>query len=406
MEIIVILIVIGIGINIFQKVTGVNLTGDKEEPEKPEPEKVLSPLEEELEEIKAGSSGKTKKIAQYVALLYNQPYVDMGGYTSVTIDTIVSRYLDNQLLFSEEYENHVIDLIGYVGTIGKDGENVYLSIGDGHYYDKTGESVRQLIKCYLDNNDMEDENYKKTILNMRPSARVILVGILKKEKYGDFVLYETTVIEVDWVVPDMVMNIAENIIYKKYNDTYHSNNTTGYQELNQTVDKDPEKKAEIIDMPSTKRIQDAEGTVTTLERSEEKPTGLAIYIKKAEQGDVYFQMLTAQCYAEGDGVEKSEVEALYWYKKAAEQGNVFAQVNVGKRFFCGKGVEENKEEAIRWYRKAAEQGFDDAQCKMGEAYLRGEGTEQNEKEAIRWYEKAAKQGNKEAKTALQEIKNN
>lgn len=82
-----------------------------------------------------------------------------------------------------------------------------------------------------------------------------------------------------------------------------------------------------------------------------------VFAKKvAEQGDVYSQMLTAQSYEDGDGVEKNETEALYRYKKAAEQGNVFAQVNVGVCYFYGESVEENKEEAIRWYRKLPDGG--------------------------------------------------
>lgn len=110
--------------------------------------------------------------------------------------------------------------------------------------------------------------------------------------------------------------------------------------------------------------------VDTPKHTEEKPAELEMYIKEAEQGDAYFQILTAQCYEKGDGVEKSDEKALYWYKKAAEQG------------------------------------YDDAQCKLGDAYSTGKGTERNEKEAIKWYEKAAGQGNREAKIALEKIKNN
>ena len=109
-------------------------------------------------------------------------------------------------------------------------------------------------------------------------------------------------------------------------------------------------------------------SVDTPKHTEEKPTELEMYIKEAEQGDVYFQMLTAQCYEKGDGVEKSNEKAFFWYKKAAEQG------------------------------------YDDAQCRLGDAYSTGIGTERNEIEAIKWYEKAAGQGNKEAKIALEKIK--
>lgn len=217
----VILFLLGLAITIFEKVTGINITGDSEKEETPEKiEKELSPLEKELEKVKPGAYGRAKEIARYVVTLYEKPYVEMGGLcSSVSIDTIVSKYIDNQLLFSEKYENHVIDLVGSVETIGKIDENVYISIGNGKYYNRSGtsgESVKQLIECYLDKNDMENDNYKNLVLNMRPGAEVTLVGVLKKPRHNNFKLYGTTLIEADGVVPDSIMNIAVNSIYEKY----------------------------------------------------------------------------------------------------------------------------------------------------------------------------------------------
>lgn len=221
LKVLVILFLLGLAITIFEKVTGINITGDSEKEETPEKiEKVLSPLEKELEKVKPGAYGRAKEIAQYVVTFYKKPYVEMGGlWSSVSIDTIVSKYIENQLLFSEKYEDHVIDLTGSVETIGKDGENVYISIGDGNYYHRSGtsgESVKKLIECYLAKSDMENDNYKNLVLNMRPGAEVTLVGVLKKERYGGFKMYGTTLIEANGVVPDGIMNIAVNSIYEKY----------------------------------------------------------------------------------------------------------------------------------------------------------------------------------------------
>lgn len=181
---------------------------------------VLSPLEKALEEIKSGAFGRAKKIAMYVVSLYSKPYVEMGGDWSCTsIETIVSKYLNNQLLFSEEYENHVIALEGTVETIGKIDGTVYLSIGDGEYCHisgTSGENVKRLIECYLDKKDMEDIEFKNIIMNMKPGAEVTLVGVLKKGKYGSFKLHGTTLIEVDDVVPDRIMRMAKHAIYKEY----------------------------------------------------------------------------------------------------------------------------------------------------------------------------------------------
>lgn len=140
---------------------------------------------------------------------------------STSIDAIVSKYLDNQLLFSEKYDDHVIVLTGRAETIGKDDENIYISIGDGKSYYRCGtasESAEQRIKCYLCKSDMEDANYKDLVLSMRPGVEVTLVGVLKepRSRFAAFSLYGTTIIEAGGVVPDRIMDIAVNSIYEKY----------------------------------------------------------------------------------------------------------------------------------------------------------------------------------------------
>ena len=189
-----------------------------ESPENQEP--VISPLEVALSEIKPGAFGRAKNIAMYLVSLYDAPYVELGSNMScASIKKIVTKYIDNQLLFSEEYENHVIDLSGIAETIGKEDNTVYISIGDGRYYHRegtSGDSVKQLIKCYIDAEDMEDDNYKKLILNMRPGTPVTLVGVLGKDKYSGFILQESTLIEVDDIVPDCIMEVAEGIIHEIY----------------------------------------------------------------------------------------------------------------------------------------------------------------------------------------------
>ena len=124
------------------------------------------------------------------------------------------------MLFSEKYEEHVIILAGKVETIGKKGDNVYISIGDGEYYKRcgtSGESAQQLIECYLVKSDMEDDNYKDLVLNMRPGVEVTLVGVLSTSEYDSaFKLRTTRLIEVGGIVPDIIMNFAVNSIYNKY----------------------------------------------------------------------------------------------------------------------------------------------------------------------------------------------
>ncbi|MBO7051554.1 MAG: SEL1-like repeat protein [Prevotella sp.] len=102
-------------------------------------------------------------------------------------------------------------------------------------------------------------------------------------------------------------------------------------------------------------------------------------------------------YGTGEGVEKNDSVAKYWFQKAAEQGNAMAQYNLGVMHEHGYGVEMSKFEAGLWYRKAAEQGYSNAQTGLGyiyETYL------SNNERARYWYQKAAEQGNAAAQNNL------
>ncbi|KAF9334261.1 hypothetical protein BGZ91_010922, partial [Linnemannia elongata] len=50
-------------------------------------------------------------------------------------------------------------------------------------------------------------------------------------------------------------------------------------------------------------------------------------------------------YAQGNGVEQSDIEAVKWFTKAAEQGEAVAQSNLGSMYKQGRGVEQSIVEA-------------------------------------------------------------
>ncbi len=224
LKIVVGFLLLCVAISVFEKVTGINITGDAEGEMKKEEQKEpkeYSPMEIELNNLKPGVYGRAEAVAKYIVPLYKKPLAQFGVFMSTDIDTIVSKYLDNQLLFSEKYENHVIVLNGKIETIGKKDNEVYLAIGNGEYYKRSGtagESVKKLIECYLNKPDMEDDKYKDLILKMRPGSEVTVVGVLKKAKYSNsFELEATIVLETEGVVPGRIMYIAQNEINKKYN---------------------------------------------------------------------------------------------------------------------------------------------------------------------------------------------
>lgn len=47
-------------------------------------------------------------------------------------------------------------------------------------------------------------------------------------------------------------------------------------------------------------------------------------MKSAEQGYALAQYSLGTCYQTGNGVPKSEEEAIKWYQKAADQGDEYA----------------------------------------------------------------------------------
>jgi TPR repeat protein len=52
-------------------------------------------------------------------------------------------------------------------------------------------------------------------------------------------------------------------------------------------------------------------------------------------------------FAEGCGVEKSDIEAVKWWRKAADQGIAQAHYNLGGLFENGRGVAQSDEEAVK-----------------------------------------------------------
>ncbi len=117
------------------------------------------------------------------------------------------------------------------------------------------------------------------------------------------------------------------------------------------------------------------------------------YRKAADQNFATAQFILGTCYSLGNGVVKDDVEALKWYRKAAELGYADAQFNLGIYYFRGQGVAQNYVEAVKWYRKAVDQGHANAEANLGVCYEHGQGVTQDYAEAMKWYCRAAVQGN-------------
>lgn len=184
------------------------------------------------------------------------------------------------------------------------------------------------------------------------------------------------------------------------------------------------------------------GTTKYNEEKSDLPSELALseIAKGAERGDPVMQYNLAIKYQEGDGIEKSQEKASYWYLKAAGQGLPQAQTKIGARYWQGLGVgmdrvaavhwfemaarqdepsaelalssaytigfgtnKPNYEKAFYWMQKAAEHGVVQAQFETADMYAKGRGVTKNEQRALYWYRRAADSGSYPAMRSLSEI---
>lgn len=122
--------------------------------------------------------------------------------------------------------------------------------------------------------------------------------------------------------------------------------------------------------------------------------------RAAEAGDRDAQILLADAYIRGKGVQKNYTEAFKWTLKLADSGDAFFQYRVGLFYALGNGVLKDEALAFKYFARAAMQGLVDAQVMVADAYETGDGIEKNEREALKWYAKAAEQDHSGAEFKL------
>jgi TPR repeat protein len=115
------------------------------------------------------------------------------------------------------------------------------------------------------------------------------------------------------------------------------------------------------------------------------PEEVAQLKAKAEEGNPDAQVSLARAYEVGNGVPKSDQQAVKWYRAAAEQGNAKAQNSLALMYRSGRGVNQDKAEAVSWYRKAARQKDPSAMFNLGTAYYNGDGVGVDDVAAFAWF---------------------
>ena len=108
------------------------------------------------------------------------------------------------------------------------------------------------------------------------------------------------------------------------------------------------------------------------------------------------QLLLAQAWMEGRGIEPDPVEAFHWFNVAANLGEPMAMNMLGRCHELGLGTPVDMALAAVWYRKAAEAGLDWGMYNLAHLLASGNGVAADRGAAYRWYRRAARHGHARA----------
>lgn len=88
-------------------------------------------------------------------------------------------------------------------------------------------------------------------------------------------------------------------------------------------------------------------------------------LQKARSGDTEAQMTVAEKYRDGDGTERNDEKAIFWYSKLASPQHPEAEHILGIAFLMGLGTECDFDKGVEWLTRAALHGSIEAQFDFG-----------------------------------------
>jgi len=95
-----------------------------------------------------------------------------------------------------------------------------------------------------------------------------------------------------------------------------------------------------------------------LDKAEDNAQALALYTAAAEKGDPEGQFGLAEMYAAGEGTERDNEKAIFWYKRAAEGAQMRATLVLALAYLeGGLGLQPDRAVAIEWLKRGAAQGY-------------------------------------------------
>jgi uncharacterized protein len=121
-------------------------------------------------------------------------------------------------------------------------------------------------------------------------------------------------------------------------------------------------------------------------------TRMAQLLARAAGGSADDARRVGDAYLTGQGMARSDSDAVYWYQKAAHAGDPAAQNQLGYCYGTGIGVPSDQVQAVRWYQLAVGNGSAAAKVNLGVAYLRGFGVAEDAGLAADLFRQAAGDG--------------
>ncbi|MBO4551964.1 MAG: SEL1-like repeat protein [Candidatus Methanomethylophilaceae archaeon] len=110
------------------------------------------------------------------------------------------------------------------------------------------------------------------------------------------------------------------------------------------------------------------------------------YLSQAsEKGWLDADVLLAQMYREGNGVERSMEKYVERLTYAAENGHAKAMSMLADAYFDAKYIKKDPEQAFKWYMRAACTGNMKAQYQVAVMLSSGTGCEKDEEKAKQWF---------------------
>jgi hypothetical protein len=117
-----------------------------------------------------------------------------------------------------------------------------------------------------------------------------------------------------------------------------------------------------------------------------------LYQRASDLGITNATAYLGLCYEYGDGATKSDVKAAELYQRASDLGNAMAMFRLGLFYEHGKGVAKSAEKAVELYQRASDLGNANAMSCLGLCYERGDGVAKSVEKAVALFLRASELG--------------